>query len=67
MKSVNKAKISEQIMITPYMTPQDFDTESIKLEKIANLQRKTSESADLSIVSLKQSLSVKGAAVNLNL
>lgn len=54
-------------MITPYMTPQDFDTESIKLEKITNLQRKTSESADLSIASLQQSLPVKGAAVNLNL
>jgi hypothetical protein len=54
-------------MITPYMTPQDFDTESTKLEKITNLQRKTSESADLSIASLQQSLPVKGAAVNLNL
>lgn len=46
-------------MVTPFMTSQDFDSETTKLDKIPTFQTKASDKAEIDLSSIEKVLSAK--------
>lgn len=46
-------------MITPHTTPQDYDTDTVKLEKVIPSQTKPTDSTEVDATSLRKNLANK--------
>jgi hypothetical protein len=46
-------------MVTPHTTPQDYDTDTVKMEKVNPSQTKPTDSSEVDVTSLRKSLANK--------